>query len=117
MAKHSSLFRTIAIIVTTTTLTLSIAGAAIAVHALKKDLPDSQTPGQGQEGQTLKSIDKVEKTNTYGLIDEYTIYYTDGTSSIFIVTNGSDGQPGAQGFPGADGVTPVNGSLTVQSQI
>ena len=123
MAKHSSLFRTIAIIVTTTTLTLSVAGAAIAVHALKKDLPNSQIPGgEGQQGQTLKSIDKVEKTNTYGLIDEYTIYYTDGTSSIFIVTNGSDGQPGAQGFPGADGVTPtitiengkwvINGTVT-----
>ena len=107
MAKQSSLFKTIATIIATSALTLSVAVGAVVGRALNKQNQNSQIPGQDGQGQTLKSIDKVEKTNTYGLIDEYTIYYTDGSTSIFIVTNGSDGQPGAQGFPGSDGVTPT----------
>ena len=44
----------------------------------------SGTPGRG--------IQKIEKTNTEGLVDTYTITYTDGTTSTFTVTNGKDGE-------------------------
>lgn len=37
------------------------------------------------------SIVSVEKTSTAGLVDTYTITYSDGTTSIFTVTNGQDG--------------------------
>ena len=37
------------------------------------------------------SIQSIEKTNTVGLVDYYTITYTDGTTSGFTVTNGKDG--------------------------
>ena len=52
----------------------------------------------------LKGISSIAKTGSSGLVDTYTVTYTDGTTSTFTVTNGADGQPGA---PGADGVTPV----------
>lgn len=44
----------------------------------------SGTPGRG--------IQKIEKTNTEGLVDTYTITYTDGSTSTFTVTNGKDGE-------------------------
>ena len=45
-------------------------------------------------------ISSIEKTGTEGLVDTYTIYYTDGTTSTFTVTNGEDGV-------GSNGHTPV----------
>lgn len=36
-----------------------------------------------------KSIQKIEKTGTVGLIDTYTITYSDGSTSTFDVTNGN----------------------------
>lgn len=42
----------------------------------------------GEEG---KGISKIEKTNTVGLIDTYTITYTDGTTSTYEVKNGTNG--------------------------
>ncbi|MGN0806277.1 MAG: S1C family serine protease [Candidatus Coproplasma sp.] len=41
-----------------------------------------------------KSIASIEKTSSVGLIDYYTITYTDGTTSTFTVTNGRDGTNG-----------------------
>ncbi len=39
-------------------------------------------------------IVSVELTNTSGLVDYYTITYTDGSTSQFTVTNGKDGEDG-----------------------
>lgn len=36
-------------------------------------------------------IDQITKTSTSGLVDTYTIEYTDGTTTTFTVTNGADG--------------------------
>ena len=108
MAK-SSLFKTVTTIVAASLLTLSVAAGAVIGKALQKP-NESQQPGSGAgqgQGEVVRSVSKIEKTNTYGLIDEYTITYTDGTTSIFIVTNGKDGEPGVQGFPGVDGHTPT----------
>ena len=107
MAK-SSLFKTVTTIVAASLLTLSVAAGAVIGKALQKP-NESQQPGSGAgqgQGEVVRSVATIEKTNTYGLIDEYTITYTDGTTSIFIVTNGKDGEPGVQGFPGVDGHTP-----------
>ncbi len=41
------------------------------------------------------SIKSIEKTDTIGLVDYYTITYTDGTTSGFTVTNGKDGEDAA----------------------
>ena len=61
----------------------------------------------GLPGNDGRGIQSIEKTDTNGLIDTYTITYTDGTTSTFIVVNGQDGPRGAQGIPGDDGYTPV----------
>ena len=49
-------------------------------------------PGQdGKDGQDGNGIISIEKTGTEGLVDTYTIYFTNGTTTTFTVTNGSGG--------------------------
>ena len=104
MAKKSSLFKTLTTILVMTTLTLSVATGIVIGHAFNRANHNSQL-NQGEK--VVRSVESIEKTNTYGLIDEYTITYTDGTTSTFIVANGQDGPQGIQGFPGVDGHTPT----------
>lgn len=75
----------------------------------------------GKDGRGIVSI---EKTATAGLIDTYTITYTDDTTSTFEVTNGRDGRdgedgqpgtPGSPGQPGSDGVGIVSITKTATS--
>ena len=46
---------------------------------------------QGPKGDTGKGIQSITKTSTAGLVDTYTITYTDGQTVTFTVTNGQDG--------------------------
>ena len=62
---------------------------------------------QGEKGADGVSIVSVVKTDTEGLVDTYTIYFSNGETSTFTVTNGSDGGQGIQGLPGNDGHTPI----------
>ena len=55
----------------------------------------------GKDGRGIVSI---VKTATSGLVDTYTITYTDNTTSTFNVTNGKDGINGQDGADGEDGV-------------
>lgn len=66
----------------------------------------------GEKGEDGISIISVDLTSSDGLADIYTITYSDGTTSNFIVTNGKDGEQGIQGVPGKDGYTPV---ITISS--
>lgn len=62
------------------------------------------TPGRG--------IQKIELTNSEGLVDTYTITYTDGSSYEYTITNGAagaNGDPGPSGPKGDDGLTPTIG--------
>ena len=43
------------------------------------------------KGPAGKGIQSITKTATSGLVDTYTITYTDGTTQTFTVTNGSSG--------------------------
>ena len=52
---------------------------------------------QGADGRGITSI---AKTGTNGLVDTYTITYTDATTSTFTVTNGKDGVDGTNGTDG-----------------
>ncbi len=45
-------------------------------------------------GEETVSIDRIVKTGTVGRVDTYTIYFTDGSTSSFEVTNGADGTNG-----------------------
>lgn len=52
---------------------------------------------------TTVTVTSVEKTATDGLVDTYTITYSNGSQSTFEVTNGQDGQDGKDGETGQDG--------------
>lgn len=69
------------------------------IFAVKGDKGDS-----GQDGQDGKGISSIVKTSTSGLVDTYTITYTDNTTSTFEVTNGQNGTNGQDGANGRDGV-------------
>lgn len=43
---------------------------------------------QGEQGKDGKSVVSIAKTSTSGLVDIYTITFSDGTTSTFTVTNG-----------------------------
>ena len=62
---------------------------------------------KGDTGDTGNGIQSVTKTSTSGLVDTYTILYTNGTTSTFAVTNGEDGTDGIDGRDGADGHSPT----------
>lgn len=53
---------------------------------------DGKTGPQGETGATGNGILSIQKTATAGLVDTYTITFTDGTTTTFDVTNGEDGE-------------------------
>lgn len=52
----------------------------------------------GADGEDGRGIVSIEKTGTQGLVDTYTITYTDGTTSTFEVTNGQSGGGGSSNY-------------------
>ena len=56
-----------------------------------------------------RGIVSIEKTSTEGLIDTYTITYTDDTTSTFNVRNGANGKDGTNGQDGKDGADGKDG--------
>jgi len=57
----------------------------------------------GEKGATGNGIASIEKTKTTGLVDEYTITFTNGTKTTFTVTNGANGARGLDGIDGTKG--------------
>lgn len=53
---------------------------------------EGKTGPQGETGATGNGILSIQKTATAGLVDTYTITFTDGTTTTFDVTNGEDGE-------------------------
>ena len=47
---------------------------------------------QGIQGLTGNGISSIRKTGTDGLVDTYTITYTNGNTTTFTITNGEDGE-------------------------
>ena len=60
-------------------------------------LVNGKTILTGPQGDAGKGITSITKTGTVGLVDTYTITYTDSTTSTFTVTNGAKGDPGDDG--------------------
>ena len=57
-------------------------------------------PEQGDVGPTGNGISMITKTSTDGLVDTYTIIFTDGSVTTFTITNGSNGISGNDGIDG-----------------
>ena len=55
---------------------------------------DTQVVAEGEDGVGISSI---AKTGTSGLVDTYTITFTNGQTTTFTVTNGEDGTDGVDG--------------------
>ena len=68
---------------------------------------DTTKKAEGLKGETGNGISKIEKTLSEDLVDTYTITFTNGETTTFTITNGSDGIQGIQGEKGNDGHSPV----------
>lgn len=80
-------------------------------------LDDRQEYGDGGLFAAVPGLDgvgitSIEKTATAGLVDTYTITYTDGDTDTFTVTNGAQGEPGTDGEDGV-GITSIEKTATV----
>ena len=76
-----------------------INGVDSGISALGKQ---GETGEKGNDGRSVKSI---TKTSSQGNVDTYTIVYSNGDTSTFTVTNGSDGERGADGNSVLTGTT------------
>lgn len=56
------------------------------------DAVNTGVKAKGDKGDDGKGISRIDKTSSEDNIDTYTIIYTDGSTSTFIVTNGVDGK-------------------------
>ena len=110
MAKLT-LGKTVASVLVSSALALSVAVGVTVGQAYKKPANDPAQNGDGEGNQTNPfenvNVENVEKTGNYGLIDEYTITFDDGTVSRFIVINGENGPEAFQAFPNTAGHTPT----------
>ncbi|MCI8409946.1 MAG: collagen-like protein, partial [Lachnospiraceae bacterium] len=72
-------------------------------------IPELENTIKDLEKQTGVGIQSISKTATNGLIDTYTIEFTDDTTTTFQVKNGEKGEPGIQGARGEPGKNGENG--------
>ena len=109
MGKKASLLSAVAAVAVTSLLAVSVAGAAVVTHVIRQDeAGKTGLPGpQGEPGKDGVSVTSIEKTGTNELIDTYTITYSDGHTSTFVVVNGAQGPQGIQGIKGDNGLAPV----------
>lgn len=82
---------------------VSVGGTLISANMAKRGLKGDKGD-TGDTGATGNGIASVSKTGSSGLVDTYTITYTDGTTATFTLTNGKDG---IDGIDGVDGHSPV----------
>ena len=69
-------------------------GATGATGANGKDGKDGTNGTNGTNGADGVGISSITKTGVSGLVDTYTITYTNGATSTFTVTNGANGEDG-----------------------
>lgn len=75
------------------TLTLNFTdGTSYTTTAIRGEKGDTGDTGlKGDTGDTGNGIASIAKTGTQGLVDTYTITFTNGTATTFTVTNGQNG--------------------------
>ena len=98
--KNKTLAKALPIIIAISVLVLTSVMAPLVSYMVAKNVNNTATVN-------TRSIVSIDKTKTEGLIDTYTITYSDETTSSFFVVNGASGTEGIQGLPGQDGHTPT----------
>ena len=73
-----------------------------------KDGANGENGSDGKDGVSV-SVVSVEKTGSEGLLDIYTITFSDNSTATFTITNGKNGADGADGENGKDGTPGSNG--------
>ena len=73
-------------------------------------LPRGAKGETGDTGETGNGISNIRKTSTSGLVDTYTIYFTDQTTTTFTVTNGQNGT-GSVADVTQNGVSVLDGTV------
>lgn len=79
-----------------------------------RDGQDGQNGQDGQDGQDGVGITSITKTSSEGLVDMYTITYTNAHTSTFYVTNGANGTNGTNG---ADGISITGASINSSGEL
>lgn len=94
-------------LVDTYTLTFSDGTTADVKITNGKDGKDGINGVDGKDGADGLgvTVTKVEKTKSIGNVDVYTMFFSDGSSFSFNLSNGQKGEPGAPGASGKDGIT------------
>lgn len=90
----------------TVTVTLSNGATFTSEFSFKGEQGVQGEPGT--DGEDGRGIISITKTATSGLVDTYTITFTDGTTTTFQVTNGQDGA-GAVSDVWVNGVSVLDG--------
>ena len=67
----------------------------------------------GATGATGNGIVSITKTGTSGLVDTYTITYTNGNTSTFTVTNGADGSGSVSSV---NNIAPIGGNVSLNME-
>ena len=94
------------------TLTLIFTdGTSVTTTSIRGEQGEQGVRGvQGIQGETGNGIASITKTGTVGLVDTYTITFTNGTTTTFQVTNGQDGA-GSITDVTVNGVSVLDGSV------
>ena len=97
-------------VTSTTTLTAgSSATATAAWDEANKKINFTFGIPKGDTGATGNGIKSINLTSSNGLVDTYTITFTDGSTTTFVVTNGEKGEAGKDGVDGNDGADGKDG--------
>lgn len=81
---------------------------------------DGTNGRDGIDGSDGNGIASIVKTATVGLVDTYTITFTNGQTTTFNVTNGqngSDGTDGRDGIDGTDGISVVSVTINASDHL
>lgn len=90
------------------TATISITDANGTTTATVSDGAKGDKGDTGNTGATGNGIASITKTGTQGLVDTYTITFTNGTTTTFTVTNGANGS-GSVADVWVDGTSVLDG--------
>ena len=103
---------------TTSTFTVTNGAAGVQGPAGPQGVQGATgaTGPQGPSGANGRGILNIVGPVSNGLIDTYTITYTDGTTSTFTVTNGAAGTQGPQGPAGPAGSQGPQGEQGLQGE-
>ena len=87
----------------------NVAALSFSIPIASGEGPQGQQGNPGSAGTDGNGISSITGPTTVGLVDTYTVNFTDGTSTTFEVNNGSNGSNGTNG----NGIASISTPTTV----